>query len=81
MNVAKRKKITRAAWQKMVKDGDYALPIHDKAHTRLAVMTIARCEFPDLPEVRTMVAKVFEAAERFKLDTRGVRKLYPWLPN
>lgn len=60
-----RKKITMAAWQKMVKDGDYALPIHDKAHTRLAVMTIARCEFPDLPEVRTMVAKVFEAAERF----------------
>jgi len=57
------------------------MPIHDKPHTRIAVSWIATCEFPDLPEVRTMIAKVFEAAERFKLDTRAVRKLYPWLVN
>lgn len=81
MTPADRKVIIRAAWRKMVAEADYQVPIHDKPHTRLAVMMIARCEFPDLPEVRIMIAKVFHAAERFELDTRAIRKLYPWLVN
>lgn len=81
MTPEQRKKITRAAWRKMVRDADYAVPIHDKPHTRLALILISRCEFPDLPEVRVMIAKIFAAAERFRLDTAAIRELYPWLVN
>lgn len=81
MTPSQRKVIIRAAWRKMVKEADYAVPIHDKPHTRLAVVLISRCEFPDLPEVRVMIAKIFHAAERFGLDTGAIRKVHPWLVN
>lgn len=80
-SLERRKKIPVAAWRKIAEYGDWTMPIHDKPHVVIALSYISAYDFPDLPEVRKMLNKIFAAADRFGISTRGLRKLYPWLVN